>query len=168
MGDGASHAYLVALGSNQRHVRGGRPARIIDRAVEALCQRGLAVEAVSAVVTSAPVGPSQRRYANAAALIRTGLAPLDLLAELQSIETDFGRRRRGQRWRSRTLDLDIVLWSGGIFDTPDFSIPHPAFRGRVFVLGPLLETGRNWRDPVTGLAVRHLHARLVKPRPLRL
>jgi len=43
-------------------------------------------------------------------------------------------------------------------------IPHPEFRKRAFVLGPLAEIAPGWRDPVTGLAVRHLRARLTAPR----
>ena len=39
-------------------------------------------------------------------------------------------------------------------------MPHPRFRERRFVLEPLAEVAPDWRDPVTGLTVAELLARL--------
>ena len=61
------------------------------------------------------------------------------------------------------LDLDLVLWSGGCFAAPGLVIPHPLFRNRAFVLAPAVQIAPRWRDPVTGLSVRQLHARLTRP-----
>jgi 2-amino-4-hydroxy-6-hydroxymethyldihydropteridine diphosphokinase len=124
------------------------------------------LEAASGITASAPLGPSRRRYANAAAVVATPLDPPDLLARLQALEARFGREHRGSRWRARTLDLDIVLWEGGPWSSPELTIPHPAFRQRGFVLLPALEIAANWRDPLTGLTIRHLAARLTRPRPV--
>ncbi|MBN91311.1 MAG: 2-amino-4-hydroxy-6-hydroxymethyldihydropteridine pyrophosphokinase, partial [Erythrobacteraceae bacterium] len=118
MGDASEHRYLVALGSNRRVPGLGAPRAVLAGAVAALAQSGWEVEAVARVIDSAPVGPSLRRYANGAAIIAGGRAPLAALASLQDVERVFGRDRRGQRWRSRTLDLDIVLWSGGTWYGP--------------------------------------------------
>ena len=126
----------------------------------ALAESGWEVEAVARVIDSAPVGPSLRRYANGAAIITGDLAPPDALENLQEIERAFGRNRCGQRWRSRTLDLDIVLWSGGAWHTGELAIPHPLFRQRAFVLRPAAEIAPHWHDPVTHLTVRQLAARL--------
>ena len=116
----------------------------------------------SKITFSAPVGPSNRQYANGALLLRSRLNPLSLLNVMQDTETMLGRVRRGQRWQARTLDLDIVLWSGGIFAHPALSIPHPMFRERDFVLAPATQIAPRWRDPVTGLTVRQLAARQAK------
>jgi len=124
------------------------------------------VLARSAVIDSAPVGPSQRQYANAALVLETERHPPALLGVLQAMEQDFGRVRRGQRWGARVLDLDIVLWSGGAWVTPGLTIPHPLFRTRPFVLSPALAIAADWRDPDSGHTVRQLHARLTRPRPL--
>ncbi|MFM9977780.1 MAG: 2-amino-4-hydroxy-6-hydroxymethyldihydropteridine diphosphokinase, partial [Sphingomonadaceae bacterium] len=120
--------------------------------------------ALSRVVETKPVGPGKRRYANAVALIETRLEPPALLARLKMIERIHGRRP-GRRWGDRVLDLDIIGWSGGIWASPGLAIPHPAFRERRFVLGPLVEVVPRWRDPVTGLTARHLLARLDRKRP---
>lgn len=159
-------AYLIALGSNQRHHRHGDPRAILAGAMEAMRAAGLCVAAVAPVIQSAPVGPSWRRYANGAAVLRTQLMPNQLLAVLQQIESDFGRRR-ARRWGTRVLDLDIVLWEGGCWRSGGarfgfLHVPHPAFRQRGFVLGPAMRVVPLWRDPVTGFTLRQLHSRLTR------
>ena len=151
-----AHRYLIALGSNQRHVRFGAPRQVLAAALGRL----------AAAIETDPIGPSIRRYANSAALIETGLDPEALLALLKRIERAFGRRPGGQRWRARVLDLDVVLWSVGPFASAALTIPHPLFRERAFVLTPAAAIAPAWRDPLTGLTVRQLHARLTGPRPL--
>ncbi len=157
--------YLIALGSNRRHGRFGPPERVLQAALSELAERKITIEAVSPVLPSAPLGPSLRRYANSAAVIKTRLGPEALLGVLQAAERKFGRRRGGQRWAARVLDLDIVLWSGGMWASPGLLIPHPRFRQRAFVLTPALAVGAKWRDPVTGLTLRQLRTRLLRPTP---
>ncbi|WP_370310636.1 2-amino-4-hydroxy-6-hydroxymethyldihydropteridine diphosphokinase [Qipengyuania flava] len=158
-GLGLEHRYLVALGSNRRLPGIGGPRAVLDAAVAALSESGWRVVAFARPVDSAPIGPSLRRYANGAVLIAGDRGPRATLRDLQRIETAFGRRRRGQRWRSRTLDLDIVLWSGGAWHEPCLTIPHPLFRDRDFVLCPAAQIAPHWRDPVTGRTLRQLAAR---------
>ncbi len=158
--------YLIALGSNQRHHRHGSSPQVLRAALAAMAEAGLTVESAAPIMASAPVGPSLRRYANSAALITTDLAPDELLDALKDIERRFGRRPRGQRWSARVLDLDLVLWSGGTWSSPDLTVPHAAFRERDFVLTPALALVPDWRDPVTNLSLRQLKARLTRPRPM--
>lgn len=158
--------YLIALGSNRWHHRHGAPRSILAAAGAALRGAGLTILAEAPVVSSAPVGPSLRTYANGAVVVETRLAPPDLLAVLQRIEAAFGRTRRARRWSARVLDLDVVLWSGGCWADPQLIIPHLHFRERDFVLGPARQIGPDWRDPLTGLTLRQLHARLTAPRPI--
>lgn len=182
--------YLIALGSNVPHPRHGPPRRVLGAALVVLAEAGLRVERASPLVESAPLGPSRRRYGNGVAIVATPLAPPGLLALLKQVESAFGRRSGGRRWRARVLDLDIVLWSGGLWPRrcgrggltanrgqarsagqgapgrlPWLAIPHPAFRERGFVLGPARRIAADWRDPVGGRSVACLHARLTRPRP---
>lgn len=158
--------YLIALGSNRRHHRHGDPRGVLRAAFTALDRKGLKLKARSPILTTAPLGPSLRRYANAAALVKTDLAPDALLDRLKAIERRFGRRRGGQAWSARVLDLDIALWSGGAWASPGLTVPHLWLRERRFVLAPAVTIAPAWRDPLTGLTLRHLLARLDRRRPL--
>lgn len=160
------HKYVIALGSNMRSARFGPPRQVVREALRQVATAGTDVLASSAIMRSRPIGPSQRDFANAAALVASRLAPLDMLTMLQDVERRFGRKRRGQAWGRRVLDLDIILWSGGIFAAPMLQIPHPAFRERDFALVPASEIAGDWHDPVTGLSVRQLNARLTRARTL--
>ncbi len=119
----------------------------------------------SPVLQTAPVGAAQRRFANAALVLESEYDPPALLAALKRMEREFGRRTF-RRWGDRVLDLDIVLWSGGSWASRSLDIPHPLFRERSFVLGPATAIASGWRDPISGLTVRQLNARLTRPRPL--
>lgn len=92
----------------------------------------------SALYRSAPVGTDGPEYFNAVAAIATGLAPLELLAALQQIETAAGRTRPW-RWAPRTLDLDLLFYGDEQLDLPTLTVPHPRIFERAFVLLPLAE-----------------------------
>ena len=151
--------YVIALGSNRRG-RHGAPEREIAAALTALGD----VVARSPTVASAPLGPSNRRYANAVALIETPEDPAALLVRLKQIERRFGRRA-GRRWGSRVIDLDIILWSGGAWTSPGLVVPHVAYRTRGFVLAPLAGLVPAWRDPRTGRTIRQLAQLVDRRRP---
>jgi 2-amino-4-hydroxy-6-hydroxymethyldihydropteridine diphosphokinase len=158
--------YLIALGSNVRHARHGRPEAVLRAALTALGAAGIDVLAAAPVMRSRPLGPSRRAYANSAVLIACELMPPQLLSLLKQIERAFGRRPGGQRWAARVLDCDIAMWSGGAWASPGLTVPHLAMRERGFVLGPAAAIAPGWRDPVAGLTLRQLSARLTRPRPL--
>ncbi|MGQ3177585.1 MAG: 2-amino-4-hydroxy-6-hydroxymethyldihydropteridine diphosphokinase [Blastomonas fulva] len=155
--------YLIALGSNRRHHRIGPPERVLEAAMEALAAEDVDILALAPAIRTRPIGPSQRMYANSAALICTRLAPDDLLALLKTLEARFGTRR-GQRWSARTLDLDIIWWSGGTWHSrrPELIVPHIAFRERRFVLQPAAMIAPQLRDPVTGRSIAQLLQRLTR------
>jgi 2-amino-4-hydroxy-6-hydroxymethyldihydropteridine diphosphokinase len=159
------HTYAIALGSNRPHGHYGTPEQVLRAAVRALGSLG-EVERVSRIHRTAALGPAGRGFANAAAILATDLGPEALLAALKVIERRFGRRP-GRRWGPRVLDLDIILWSGGRFAGRGLEVPHPHFRDRDFVLAPASEIIAGWRDPATGLSIRHLRVRLGRHRRSR-
>lgn len=159
-----SSTFLIALGSNRRHNLYGSPEGIVRAAMEEIAALGT-VAARSSIAHTAPIGPARRRFANAALVLESELAPSSLLAALKRMEREFGRRP-AQRWADRVLDCDIILWSGGTWRSPGLAIPHSAFRERHFVLGPAVTIAPDWRDPVTGLTLAQSNARLTRARPL--
>ncbi len=152
-------SYAISLGSN-RPGRHGSPQDEIRAALAAIG----GVRRVSPIITTAPVGPSIRAFANAAALVDSPLAPPAMLRHLKAIEQDFGRRR-GQRWGARVIDLDIILWSGGRWRSPELAVPHIAYATRSFVLHPLAAIVPDWRDPRDGRTVRQMRHGVDQRRP---
>jgi 2-amino-4-hydroxy-6-hydroxymethyldihydropteridine diphosphokinase len=158
----ATHLYAIAIGSNRRHVRNGRPAGVVEAAIARLDAQFDLFDA-SPIILNKAVGGAGRDFANAVALVESRLEPPAMLSELKAMERDFGRRP-GKRWGERVLDLDIAAWSGGVFRTRRLRVPHPRLKEREFVLGPLAAIAPGWR--IQGaLTARHLASRLGKRRP---
>jgi len=111
---------------------------------------GVAVlDSTSHVYRAAPVGPPQPDYLNAAALVRFGGSPEDLLDALLEIERRLGRVRV-EKWGPRTIDLDLGWIEGTVVETPRLVVPHPRLRERAFALVPFLELVPDACDPRTG------------------
>lgn len=100
---------------------------------------GVQVTDVSPLARTAAVGgPEQPDFLNAVLIVRTTLAPRDLLHALQDVEDQHGRVR-DERWGPRTLDVDIVQYGTLLSSEPDLELPHPRARERAFVLVPWAE-----------------------------
>lgn len=105
----------------------------------------------SSLYRSPPMGPQdQPDYVNAVMAIKTALSPIKLLRNLQKIESDQGRVRKGEQWGPRTLDLDILLYSSDVINIPDLIVPHYGMAVRAFVLYPLLEIAPDLIIPELG------------------
>ena len=122
---------------------------------------------LSDIVETDPEGASgevlaaEPLFLNAVVAGTTTLDARSLLAELLAIEREFGRERP-HPGAARTLDLDLILCGDEIIDEPGLQVPHPRFRSRFFVLGPLAEIAPDLSDPVTGLRVGELLKRLLQ------
>ncbi len=109
----------------------------------------------------------QPRFVNAAAALETELSPRQLLARLQLIECELGRRSAGaahpesrRRFGPRSIDLDLLVYGDEIVsEPPELEIPHPRLHLRRFVLEPLAELDPELKIPGRGL-VRDLLAGL--------
>lgn len=96
--------------------------------------------ASSSLYSSRPMGPqSQPDYVNAVVMIETTFSCPELLKALQTIELNYGRVRKEERWGARTLDLDILLFGDDEINEPDLIVPHYGMKLREFVLLPLFE-----------------------------
>jgi len=159
---GAVVRVAIALGSNL-----GDRESSLRRATEAL---GAVLDqvTVSSFIETAALGVDEPQppYLNAAATGFTTLGPRRLLGALQSIEREGGRIRTGRN-AARTLDLDLILYGDVTLDEPGLTLPHPRFRDRAFVLVPLAEVAGDMVDPVTGLSVSAMAARLQQDRSAR-
>ena len=154
---------LIALGSNRRHGRHGRPEGVVAAAIAALPGLGLAVTAQSRLHATAPLGPGGRRFANAVVEVRTALSLPAVLAGLKALERRFGRRG-GRRWGDRVLDMDILGAGDVVIAAGPLQVPHPRLQLRRFVLDPLVEVAPGWRHPLLHATARQLRARAMRPK----
>lgn len=94
----------------------------------------------SPLYRTAPLGPpGQPDYVNAAALLETALEPMELLDALLGVERDMGRRRDGERWGPRIIDLDLLLYGSRRMQHERLRLPHSQLHRRAFVLIPLAD-----------------------------
>lgn len=123
-----SEIAYIALGSNlgDRH----RYLRDARNAIAAIPESR--VVGASRIEETAPLGGlAQPPYLNQMLAVETTLDPATLLSHLQAIESAAGRVR-ADRWASRTLDLDIVLFDDRVVNRDDLVIPHPGLADRAF------------------------------------
>jgi 2-amino-4-hydroxy-6-hydroxymethyldihydropteridine diphosphokinase len=124
------------LGSNE-----GDRAGNLRAGVEALPGHGVAVDAVSSVYETEPVGEvlDQPDFLNAAVRVDTELPADRLLDVCKAIEIEHGRMFGAPRHGPRPLDIDVLLLGELELSTERLTLPHPELSRRRFVLVPLLE-----------------------------
>jgi 2-amino-4-hydroxy-6-hydroxymethyldihydropteridine diphosphokinase len=142
-------AVVVALGSNLPG-RGICCELLLESAVVRLQEIGFRLRARSSWWRSqAWPDPTDPPFTNGVALFEADLPPHEVLADLLSVEREFGRSR-GQTNAPRTLDLDLVAHGRTVTDEVGLILPHPRAHERRFVMGPLAEAAPGWRHPVLG------------------
>lgn len=119
---------FIALGSNI----GDREVHLTAARAAIAALPDTFIVAVSEVEETQPLGGRQQEtYLNQMLAVNTALQPMDLLDELMRIERENGRTR-GDRWASRTLDLDIVSYGDTTVSSPRLTLPHPGLGERDF------------------------------------
>ena len=148
----------IALGANL----GDRRAAFVF-AIEQL-SRVVTNLVVSDFIETEPEGDGlqeQPLYLNAVGVGETTLTASELLDALLAIEQACGRERPFPG-AARTLDLDLILAGDTVVQLPQLQVPHPRFRERFFVLGPLAAIAPDLIDPVSGLKVWELLRNLLR------
>jgi len=130
-----THTVCISLGSNM----GDRTANINNalRKIEAIPETHILRR--SSLYETSPVGKrDQSEFLNAAAVLQTVCGPEELLQHMLRVEKELGRVRK-ERWGPRTIDIDLLLYDQGVYESETLRIPHPRMRERLFVLVPLAE-----------------------------
>jgi 2-amino-4-hydroxy-6-hydroxymethyldihydropteridine diphosphokinase len=121
---------------------------------------GIEVSQVSDIIETRPLGEAdQQEYVNAVAELETGLGAEELLKKLHAVETGLGRTRK-EKWSSRTIDLDLLLFGREEVNLSHLTVPHPEMQLRSFVLSGLCQLNGELLHPVMKVTVRELAARL--------
>lgn len=112
----------------------------------------------SPVYRTPSVGFDGPDFLNAAAALQTDLDPFALNQWLHSLEDAQGRVRGGERFSSRTLDIDIVFYDDLVLKGPgNLELPRPELR-HAFVLKPLADIAPDYCVPTTGQSLAALWA----------
>ncbi len=104
-------------------------------------------------------------FTNQSVMVETKLTADDLLTAVQEIEAQLGREReaeleekskRGVRYLSRKIDIDIIFYGDQIIQSERLTTPHPLMAEREFVLEPIVEIAAEWQHPIIGLNCKEL------------
>ncbi len=134
--------YLI-LGSNL-----GDRRKYLSDAADLINKRLGTIQTCSSIYQTASWGRhDQPDFINQVIRLSTELSPGDLLKGILKIELDLGRQR-AQKWGSRTIDIDILLFEDQVINKPELTIPHPFLHERRFCLQPLSEIAPDYIHPV--------------------
>jgi 2-amino-4-hydroxy-6-hydroxymethyldihydropteridine diphosphokinase len=118
-------------------------------ALREICAR-FSLQQISPVYHSKALGFEGADFLNAVAAIETELSPRELSEELELIHELAGRRRRLEKFVSRTLDIDLLLYDQLVMDEEGIRLPRSDVLQYSFVLKPLADIAPDYRHPVSG------------------
>lgn len=95
--------------------------------------------------------PRDPPFVNGVVEVGDRLAPAALKLLLVRIEEEEGRRRSGDRFAPRPIDLDLLLHGDAVAAAPGLRLPHPDVTERRFVALPLLELAPDLVLPGSGV-----------------
>lgn len=140
---------FISIGSNINREHN------ISSALEVL-QRRFGSLTYSSVYESAPVGFSGDAFLNLVISFYSDHDPLHIAMQLKNIETDHDRIRTKDKFSSRTLDLDLLLYDQQVISTETLTIPHNDILNYAFVLEPLAEIAPERHHPVKNICFQKL------------
>jgi 2-amino-4-hydroxy-6-hydroxymethyldihydropteridine diphosphokinase len=145
------HITYLLLGSNL-----GNRMKYIASAISEIEAKLGSIGRRSSLYQTASWGKhDQPDFLNQVIELKTSLEPKDLLSGILGIESDLGRKRI-EKWGSRTIDIDILIYDDQIVNEPELIIPHPYLAFRRFCLMPLCEIAPEFLHPVLKKNIQQL------------
>jgi len=105
---------------------------------------------ISAVYRSAAVGFEGDDFLNLVVRLWSDETPLGICEEIERLHNLCGRDRGSEKWASRPLDIDLLLYNDLVFDESPVRVPRCDILEYSFVLRPLSELAPDLVHPVTG------------------
>jgi len=105
---------------------------------------------LSAVYQSVAVGFDGADFLNLVVRLESEDSPLDICDEIELIHNLAGRVRGSDKWESRPLDIDLLLYNDLVQDERPVRVPREDILQFSFVLRPLAEIAPDQVHPVTG------------------
>jgi len=110
----------------------------------------------SSIYESDSVGFAGDAFYNLVIAFHSDQDPLNIALHLKCIEADHHRVRSKEKFCSRTLDLDLLLFEHQIIATQALNIPHHDILNYAFVLEPLAEIAPERHHPVEKVCFQQL------------
>ena len=111
---------------------------------------------ISSVFESKPLGFEGDNFYNLVIGFNTVMTLPEVSLLLRDIEFKFGRKRNEQRFLSRKLDLDLLLFGDLVRHDDEYDIPREDIRCYSFVLCPMAEIAGNLKHPECGQSYSEL------------
>ena len=105
---------------------------------------------VSTVYESEAVGFEGDNFINFVVGLDTDEDVHTTQASMSSIEEAHGRVRGAEKFSSRTLDIDILLYDDLVINEKGLSLPRDEIEKYAFVLQPLAELAPDLKHPISG------------------
>ncbi len=105
---------------------------------------------LSSVYESEAVGFEGDAFYNLVAAFDTSDSVDQVIETLAEIEEAHGRQRGSERFSSRTLDLDLLLYGDLVATGKGYHVPRDEIPRYAFVLWPLSELEPTMKHPQTG------------------
>lgn len=115
---------------------------------------------LSNVYRNAAEGFSGEAFLNMVIGFRTTARPEHILAHIEEIHDQAQRVRTANKFSSRTLDLDLLLY-GDVVREP-LKLPHADIERYSFVARPLAELAPTRKHPVSGKTMQEIWANFVQ------
>ena len=115
------------------------------------------VVGISTFYRTEPIGSrDQPSFVNGVWEVAAERSPRDFKKILGEIEASFGRTRTEDKYRSRPIDLDIILYGDSVIDEPGLRIPDPDIGERPFLSVPLWELAPELLSRGSGQPIREI------------
>ena len=114
---------------------------------------------ISPVYESKAVGFAGSAFYNLVVGFETQREVAELTRRLDAIEDAHGRVRGSEKYSSRTLDIDLLLYGDAVMHEQGLNVPRDEIERYAFVLRPLAEIAGTLRHPVSGQRYADLWAR---------
>jgi len=105
---------------------------------------------LSSIYESEAVGFVGNTFHNLVVGFSSDLDAREVARILRQIELEHGRSRQSQKFSSRTLDLDLIIYGEAICNEDGLQIPRQEIEEYAFVLEPLSEIAGDQRHPISG------------------
>lgn len=104
---------------------------------------------LSPVYESLSVGFAGDNFLNMVAAYDSKETVQQAAASLKDFEQQLGRKKESKGFKSRNIDLDLILYGDEVIETENIQLPRDEIRRYAFVLRPLADIYSQGLDPLS-------------------